>query len=85
MGIHVEWKGFRREIRLTRLWEQEATKFPDWGKMQFYEYPAKTWEEILPGVEVEARELVRGLVRYQSGDRLRAEEVSSSWNCLGLD
>jgi len=54
----------------------EAVNFPDWGKMQFYEYPAKPWEEILPVVEAEAVDLVRNLVRYESGERLKAVEVS---------
>jgi len=63
-------------------WEQEVVNFPDWGKMQFYDYPAKKWEEILPGAETEARDLVRRLVRYESGERLKAEEVSSHTECI---
>lgn len=54
----------------------EAVNFPDWGKMQFYEHPAKPWEEILPVVEAEAVDLVRNLIRYESGERLKAVEVS---------
>jgi len=50
--------------------------------MQFYDYPAKKWEEILPGAETEARDLVRRLVRYESRERLKAEEVSSHTECI---
>ncbi|KAF2088502.1 kinase-like protein [Saccharata proteae CBS 121410] len=70
----------------------EAEKFPDWGKMQFYEYPAKPWTELLPHANEEARDLVSGLVNYESGWRLTAAEalkhpyfkdveVSSSADC----
>ena len=41
------------------------------------QFPRKAWEEILPGVEAEGRDLVAGLVRFQSSERMRAEEVSS--------
>ena len=50
--------------------------FPDWGKMQFTEYLTKPWEEVLPNVSEEARDLVAGLVRYESGERMEAHEVS---------
>ncbi|KAK0514343.1 hypothetical protein JMJ35_002960 [Cladonia borealis] len=53
----------------------ETTHLPDWGKMTFVQFPSKTWEDILPGVEVEARDLVGKLVRYQSSERISAEEV----------
>jgi len=43
--------------------------------MNFREYPPKTWEEILPGVEGETRDLVGALVRYSGGQRLTAEEA----------
>ena len=55
---------------------KETANLPDWGKMTFVQFPGKTWEEILPGVEVEGRDLVERLVRYQSTERMRAEEVS---------
>ena len=44
--------------------------------MTFVQFPGKTWEEILPGVDVEARALVGELVKFQSSERMRAEEVS---------
>ncbi len=43
--------------------------------MTFVQFPGKTWEEILPGVEAEARDLVGKLVKYQSTERMSAEEV----------
>ena len=55
--------------------EQEAPTLPDWGKMRFTRYAGKAWAEILPGATAEARELVGGLVVFESGRRLRAEEV----------
>ncbi|KAI9736652.1 MAG: hypothetical protein M1834_000856 [Cirrosporium novae-zelandiae] len=53
----------------------EAAEFPAWGKMQFYEYSAKSWEELVPGSTKDERDLVSKLVRYQSSDRLSAAEV----------
>ena len=55
----------------------EAKELPDWGKMTFVDFPGMSWEEILPNATVEGRELLRGLVRYQSSERLSADEVSS--------
>ena len=65
-------------ILLLRLvvFLKETTNLPDWGKMTFVQFPGKAWEEILPGVEAEARDLVGRLVRYQSSERMEAEEVS---------
>ncbi len=55
---------------------KETKHLPDWGKMTFVQFPAKTWEEILPGVEAEERDLGGKLVKYQSTERMNAEEVS---------
>ena len=55
----------------------EAQGFSDWGKMQFVEFPGKAWQQILPGVDDVARDLVKKLVRYQSTERLTAAEVRS--------
>ena len=46
--------------------------------MRFNEYPCKTWEEILPGVQDEERDLVSKLVVYESANRLPAVEVCYS-------
>ncbi|KAL2384887.1 hypothetical protein RJ035_005200 [Blastomyces gilchristii] len=48
---------------------------PDWGKIQFKEYPAKPWAEILNGASSNGRDLVSKLVRYESGERLSAAEA----------
>ncbi|KAL9122992.1 MAG: hypothetical protein Q9187_000450 [Circinaria calcarea] len=53
----------------------EARGFPDWGKMEFYKYPAKPWSEVLSDASDDARDLVSGLIRYQSSDRLEASKV----------
>lgn len=54
---------------------QEAAKFPDWGKVQFYEYPEEHWGTLLPRVSEEGQDLVSELVRYESGARLPALKV----------
>jgi len=41
----------------------------------YREFDGVGWEELLPGVEVGWRELVKGLVCYESGMRLSAEEA----------
>lgn len=56
---------------------KETSQLPDWGKMTFVQFPGKTWEEILPGVEANGRDLVGKLVRYQSTERMTAEDVSA--------
>jgi cyclin-dependent kinase len=56
---------------------QEAVHLPDWGKMNFRQYPSKSWEQILPDVLHEARDLVTQLVVYETGRRLTAEKVQS--------
>ena len=61
---------------LKFLFFKETNHLPDWGKMAFVQFPGKPWEDILPGVETEARDLVEKLVRYQSTERMNAEEVS---------
>ncbi|KAF2625044.1 Mo25-domain-containing protein [Macroventuria anomochaeta] len=38
----------------------EAAKFPDWGKVQFYEYPEEHWGKLLPRVSEEGQELLSG-------------------------
>ncbi|KAF2135038.1 cell division protein kinase-like protein [Dothidotthia symphoricarpi CBS 119687] len=53
----------------------EAANLPDWGKVQFYEYPAQAWSAFLPNLSEVEQDLVSKLVRYESGDRLRASEV----------
>lgn len=42
--------------------------------MAFHEYPAKSWEEIMPNASTEARDLVKGLVQYESVRRMSAKD-----------
>ena len=60
---------------------KETKHLPDWGKMTFVQFPGKTSEEILPGVEAEQRDLVGKLVKYQSTERMNAEDVSHLLHC----
>ncbi|KAF2455240.1 negative regulator of the PHO system [Lineolata rhizophorae] len=53
----------------------EAALFPDWGKMVFYDYQPKGWSKLLPNTPDTARDLVSQLVRYQSSERLPAEQA----------
>ncbi|CAD0112015.1 unnamed protein product [Aureobasidium uvarum] len=48
---------------------------PDWGKMAFVQYPSKAWTELLPNASLDAIELVQSLIVYESGDRMKADEV----------
>ncbi|KAL4778916.1 kinase-like domain-containing protein [Aspergillus varians] len=69
-----------------QMWP-ETERLPDWGKIEFYKYPAKDWDEILQGSSSNARDLVNKLVQYESGQRLSAAEAlrhpyfSSSKTC----
>lgn len=54
---------------------QEAANFPDWGKMDFHEFPPRSWTELLPHAPEDAVDLVSKLVRYESSERLPAAEV----------
>lgn len=55
---------------------------PDWGKVEFYAFPAQSWEDILPAVSSNGRDLTRRLLRYQSSERHSADEVSDCENNL---
>jgi len=57
------------------FFNQEAATLPDWGKMRFTKYARKPWEEILPGLQPQERDLVSRLLVYESGNRLSAQEV----------
>lgn len=50
---------------------------PDWGKVQFKEYPSKPWEEILSEASPDGRDLASSLVRFETSQRLTATQVSS--------
>lgn len=54
--------------------------------MAFHAYPPKPWKDILPLASEEARDLVTGLVVYQSTSRFNAQEVIAlplREKCLG--
>lgn len=57
---------------------QEARTLPDWGKMNFRQYPGRQWDTILQvdNHDENAIDLVRSLVVYESGNRLGAAEAS---------
>lgn len=46
--------------------------------MQFIDFPTKPWSTLLPGTSDVEQDLVGQLVRYESGDRLRAAQVRLS-------
>ena len=46
--------------------------------MAFVEYPAKDWNKVLPDASADAIRLVQKLIVYQSGDRMKADQVSLS-------
>lgn len=54
---------------------QDTEKLPDWGKVQWVVYEPQSWTSILPHTSDEARDLVGGLVKYQSTERLEAASV----------
>ncbi|KAL5452903.1 hypothetical protein PMIN06_005720 [Paraphaeosphaeria minitans] len=53
----------------------EAAAFPDWGKVQFIDFPTEPWPTLLPGTSDVEQDLVGQLVRYESGDRSRAAQA----------
>jgi cyclin-dependent kinase len=44
--------------------------------MAFVQYPSKDWKDVLPGASADAVELVQKLVVYESGNRMKADQVS---------
>lgn len=53
----------------------EASHFQTPPFEWYQDFPGHSWEELLPDVDVEARDLVRKLVCYESGERLSAVEA----------
>ncbi|KAL4934162.1 putative cell division protein kinase (Ctk1) [Aspergillus undulatus] len=53
----------------------ETAHLPDWGKIEFYKYPAKSWDEVLQGSSSNGRDLVSKLIMYESRQRLSAAEA----------
>ncbi|KAF2877792.1 kinase-like domain-containing protein [Massariosphaeria phaeospora] len=58
----------------STVWPESA-HLPDWGKMQFKQYPALPWSVLLPKCSEDEIDLVSSLVRYESGARLTAAQV----------
>ena len=52
-----------------------AVRYPDWGSLKFQDFPAKSWEEILPGASEDAFDFVSKTVCYEPTRRLTAEEA----------
>ncbi|KAG9242378.1 kinase-like domain-containing protein [Calycina marina] len=59
----------------TRASWPEAKTFTTPPFEWYNEFPGENWEKLLPGAKDEARELVKGLVRYESGRRFTAEQA----------
>ncbi|CAI7623480.1 unnamed protein product [Penicillium bialowiezense] len=55
-------------------WPEVAT-LPDWGKVEFHEFPTQAWEDILPGASSNGRDLVSRLLCYESSRRPSAAEA----------
>jgi hypothetical protein len=53
----------------------------DW----YQSFPGKSWEELLPDVDQQSRDLVTKLVCFESGQRLTAAEVCISLLTFVLD
>ena len=49
--------------------------------MTFKDFPALDWDEILPGASSVEVEFVKGLLKYEGGWRMTAEEVCSFISC----
>ncbi|KAF2203063.1 kinase-like protein [Delitschia confertaspora ATCC 74209] len=60
----------------------EAANLPDWGKMEFWKYPPKSWSELLPGAPAMACHFVSQLVRFESATRMDAATVRGNY-CPG--
>jgi hypothetical protein len=54
---------------------QEASLFPDFGKIQFFDYPRKDWKERFPVASAEAYDFLDKVFQYESKDRIKAAEV----------
>lgn len=52
-----------------------ASTYPDWGKMKFQDFPAKTWKDILPGASEQGIDFVSKTVCYEPTQRLTATQA----------
>ncbi|TID22456.1 kinase-like protein [Venturia nashicola] len=58
----------------TETWPDSAS-CPDWGKVEWVDYPTQQWSEIIPEVSEAGKDLVSKLVLYESGARLTSEQA----------
>jgi len=63
----------------TRETWPEAQAFTTPPFEWYQEFPARRWEDLLPAARVEERALVAGLVCFESGRRLTAQQVCNQW------
>ncbi|TVY21673.1 Serine/threonine-protein kinase csk1 [Lachnellula arida] len=61
----------------------EAVNFSTPPFEWYQEFPGHSWEELLPAACESGRDLVRGLVRYESAKRLTATQARHSHHTLG--
>lgn len=54
---------------------QEASGFPDFGKVQFHDFPRKDWRTRLPNASSEEISFLERIFQYESGRRISAAEV----------
>ncbi|KAK5420100.1 mitogen-activated protein kinase [Exophiala xenobiotica] len=52
-----------------------ASMYPDWGKMRFKDFPAKSWKDLLPGASEQAIDFVSKTVCYEPTRRLTAAQA----------
>jgi cyclin-dependent kinase len=53
----------------------EALLFPTPPFEWYQEFPGHSWEDLLPGISVELRELVSSMICYESGKRVTAKRA----------
>ena len=71
----VRFACYPKVVQFQLMHGQAAADLPDWGKMNFKQYPSKPWAKILPEVSDEAIDLVQNLVIYEYDLRLTADEA----------
>lgn len=54
----------------------EAVKFSTPPFKWYQEFPGHSWDELLPEVDEKGKELVKNLIRYESGQRTTASKVN---------
>ncbi|OLL26411.1 Serine/threonine-protein kinase csk1 [Neolecta irregularis DAH-3] len=53
----------------------ECNTFPHYGKLSLKEIPGKIWEEILPDADMQTIEVISGLLKYSSSQRMPANKL----------